>query len=365
MAEEKDINLADLIGRMWKHRKLFIIVCGACAAFAVFLAIFSPRTFKSECVFVPQTNQSFTSRYSSIASMIGMDLDMGGNDGPISPRVYPYILENPNYLRDLMYTKVHIEGFAEPVSIYDFYTDEQYHKFNLITSIKKYTIGLPGLLLSKMLPDKKHDKDVETFNAFKTDSIPALTDAEDAVARILSKSVTLDVDAKQGILTIDAYMPEALASAELCQSAYELIKQYVSDFKLTKSKHNLEFIEKQYADAKEDYFRKQRAFAYYMDSNKGVMTAAAQVERIRLENEAQLAQSLYSELAKNVLSSRVKLEENNVSFTEIAPIGVPNRKFKPSGMLLLIVWLFLGFTGTCCYLGIKSIKNNRKEEEAA
>ena len=362
MAEEKDINLADLFGKLWKHRKLFIIVCGICAAFAVFLAIFSPRVFKAECVFVPQTNQSFSSRYSSIASMMGMDLDMGGGDGPISPRVYPYILENPNYLRDLMYSKVHIEGFDEPVSVYDFYTDETYQKFNLVTSIKRYTIGLPGFLLSKMLPSKKHDEDVETFNSVKTDSIPALTDVEDAVARILSKSVTLDVDAKQGILTIDAYMPEALASAELCQNAYELIKKYVSDFKLTKSRKNLEFIEKQYVDAKEDYLRKQRAYAYYVDSNKGVMTAASMVERYRLENESQLAQSLYSELAKNVLSSRVKLEENNVSFTEIAPIGVPNRKFRPSGMLLLIVWVFLGFAGSCCYLGIKSVRNRKRGE---
>ena len=364
MAEEKDINLADIIGRMWKHRKLFIVVCGICAAFAVFLAIFSPRVYKSECVFVPQTNQSFSSRYSSIASMMGMDLDIGGNDGPINPRVYPYLLENPNYLRELMYSKVHIDGFEEPVTVYDYYTDERYQKFNLVTSLKRYTIGLPGLLIKKMLPDKKHDKDVETFNSVKADSIPVLTDAEDAVARILSKSITLDVDPKQGILTIDACMPEALASAELCQSAYSLIKRDVSDFMLAKSRNNLEFIEKQYGEARNDYLSKQRAFAYYLDSNKGNMTATALVERICLEDEANLAKSLYSELAKNVLSSRVKLEEDNVSFTEIAPISVPNRKFKPSGMLLLIVWVFLGFAGCCGYLGIKSLKKRKAEEES-
>lgn len=294
--------------------------------------------------------------------MIGVDLDMSGSDGPISPKVYPYILDNPNYLRDLMYSKVHIEGFDEPVSIYDFYTDKKYEKFNLVTSIKRYTIGLPFFLLDKILPDKKHDKDVETFNSVKMDSIPALTKKEHAVARKLSKTVSLDVDAKQGILTIDAYMPEALASAELCQNAFDLIKKYVSDFKQTKARKNLEFIEKQYAEAKEDYLHKQRQYAYYMDSNKGVMTATSMVERNRLENESQLAQSLYSELAKNVLSSRVKLEENNVSFTEIAPIGVPNRKFKPSGTLLLIVWVFLGFAGSCCYLGIKSVRNRKREE---
>ena len=57
------------------------------------------------------------------------------------------------------------------------------------------------------------------------------------------------------------------------------------------------------------------------------MTASSQVERIRLENEVELSKQLYAELAKNLLSSRVKLEENNVTFTELSPVSVPMRKF--------------------------------------
>lgn len=366
MAEEKekDINLVELFRQLWHHKKLIIIVCACCFAFAVFLAIFSPRVYKSECVFVPQTNQSFSSRYSSLASMIGMDLDMGGGDGPISPKVYPFIFENRNFLRDLMYTKIHFEDVEEPIAIYDFFTDEKYAKFNLVTSIKKYTIGLPGLLLSKMIPHKKHDQDVETFNSvLSEENLPALTRTEDKVAMMLEKIVSIDVDAKQGILTINAYMPEALASAELCEAAYELLKKYVSDFKLAKSKKNLEFIEKQYNDAKAEYQRKQNSYAYYLDSHKGVVTATALVERARLESEAELSKQLYQELAKNMLSSRVKLEENNVTFTELSPVAVPIRKFKPRGSKLAIVWLFLGFAGSCCWIWTKEyLRNNRKQE---
>ncbi len=364
MSEEKDINIIELLSQLWHHKKLIIIVCACCFAFAVFLAIFSPRVFKSECVFVPQTNQSFTSRYSSIASMMGMDLDIGGADGPISPKVYPYIFENKNFLRDLMYTKIHFEDFEEPVALYDYFTDDRYSKFNLITSIKKYTIGLPFMLIGKLIPDNKHDKDVEKFNSILSDdALPALTWDEDKIARMLGKIVSIDVDAKQGILTIDAYMPEALASAELCESAYTLLKKYVSDFKLAKSKLNLDFIEKQYKDAKTDYQNKQKSLAYYIDSHKGVMTAAAMVERARMESDVELSKQLYQELAKNMLSSRVKLEENNVTFTELSPVAVPSRKFKPRGSLLALIWVFLGFAGSCCWIWTKEyLRNNRKQE---
>ncbi|MBR5056160.1 MAG: hypothetical protein IKX03_03075, partial [Bacteroidales bacterium] len=287
--EDKDINLADALSPLRKRRKLIIIVTACCFLFGVFLALFAPRVFRSQCVFVPQTNQSFAaSRYSSIASIIGMDLDISGTDGPINPKVYPFILLNNGYLKDLMYTPVHFEKSSTPITLYEYYTNPDYQKFNLVSAIGKYTIGLPFLLLRKMMPKQKYVTEVETFNSTLDSTVTTLTKAEDDVARILAKQVTIDVDVKQGVLTMTALMPEALASAEVCQRAFDLLKQYVSDFKLAKAKRNLEFIELQHDEAKADYQKKQRNLAYYQDTHKGVMTASSQVERIRLENDAEL-----------------------------------------------------------------------------
>ena len=113
-------------------------------------------------------------------------------------------------------------------------------------------------------------------------------------------------------------------------------------------------------EAKAEYQKKQRSLAYYQDTHKGVMTASSQVERIRLESGAELAKQLYAELAKNLLSSRVKLEEDNVTFTELSPVSVPMRKFKPRGTLLTLIWTFLGFAGSCCYVWIKESRRRRE-----
>ncbi len=45
-----------------------------------------------------------------------------------------------------------------------------------------------------------------------------------------------------GYVTISANMPEALASAEMALRVQELLQQYVIDFKIQKSKEQLEFI---------------------------------------------------------------------------------------------------------------------------
>lgn len=360
--EEREINLVDAIDILKRNRKPIIIATLSAFLFGVFLAIFSPRVFRSQCVFVPQTNQSFSaSRYSSIASMIGMDLDISGTDGPINPKVYPFILLNHGYLKELMYTPIHFEKSQTPITLYEYYTNPEYQRFNIVNSIKRYTIGLPFMLMRTVMPKQKYDMDVMTFNSTLDSSVTKLTKIEDDIARILVKQVTLNVDIKQGILTMSVFMPEALASAELCQSAFDLLKKYVSDFKQAKARFNLEFIEQQHDEAKADYHRKQRNLAHYHDTHKGVMTASYLVERARLEQDVELSKQLYSELAKNLLTSRVKLEENNVTFTELSPVSVPMRKFRPRGTLLTIIWTFLGFAGSCFYVWIKEARGRRRE----
>ena len=362
--EERDINLVDTLSILKKRRKLIIIVTACCFLFGVFLALFAPRVFRSQCIFVPQTNQSFAaSRYSSIASVIGVDLDISGTDGPINPKVYPFILQNNGYLKELMYTPVHFEKSPVPITLYEYYTNPDYQKFNLVSSIGKYTIGLPFMLLRSIMPKQKYVTDVETFNSTLDSTVTTLTKTEDDIARIRVKQVTIDGDVKQGVLTMTALMPEALASAEVCQRAFDLLKKYVSDFKQAKAKMNLDFIEQQHDEAKADYQKKQRSLAYYQDTHKGIMTSSYQVERVRLENEVELSKQLYAELAKNLLSSRVKLEENNVTFTELSPVSVPMRKFKPRGTLLTLIWTFLGFASSCCYVWIKESRKRREVTE--
>lgn len=357
--EEVDVDLFDSFARIWKRRKTIFLITAIAFLIGIFVAIFAPERFRAQCVFVPQVSQGLSSRYASLASLAGVSLDLSGvNDGQINPRVYPFILKHTGFQKELMYTEIHFAKAAEPITLYDYFTDDQYHKFNLFETIGKYTIGLPRLIAHNMAP-KPTDVESQIVTMLgggeTPESLPiySLTKKEYEVARVINRCLKLEVDSKKGYLTLTAKLPEAVASAELCEAAYDLIQKYVSEFKKAKSQANLTFIQGQLKDAKRDYERKQEQLARFMDSNKGSYTAKAEVERTRLKAECELAQQLYSELAKNELTSKMKVEENTVTYTELSPVSIPLKRYSPKRFRTVIIWTLVGFLFGCCHVAFR------------
>ena len=73
---------------------------------------------------------------------------------------------------------------------------------------------------------------------------------------------------------------------------------------------------------------------------------------------------LYLELAKNCLSARVKVTEDNVAFTELVPARVPDKSAN-SRKTILLLWAFAGFVLSCLYVliadAIKGGQENRND----
>ena len=174
------------------------------------------------------------------------------------------------------------------------------------------------------------------------------------------------MDSKKGYLTLTTKLPEAIASAELCEAVYQLIQKYVSEFKKAKSQANLEFIQEQLADAKRTYERRQEQLARFKDSNKGSFTARASIEEERLKAECSLAQQLYSELAKSEQTARLKVAENTVTYTELSPVSVPLKRYSPKRMMTVTIWtlfgLFFGFVYVAASNSIREWKRTQKGE---
>ncbi len=357
--EEIDINLVDSFSTLWRRRGRILLITGIFFLLGIFVAIFAPERFRSQCVFVPQVSQGLSGRYASLASLAGISLDLANsNDGQINPRVYPFILKHSGFQKELMYTEIHFAKAEQPITLYDYFTNDEYHKFNLFETVGKYTIGLPRIIAHNMAP-KPTDVESQIATMLGGGETPStlpvysLTKKEYEVARIINRCLKLEVDSKKGYLTLTAKLPEAVASAELCEAAYTLIQKYVSEFKKAKSQANLTFIQSQLKDAKRDYERKQEQLARFMDSNKGSYTAKAEVERTRLKAECELAQQLYSELAKNELTSKMKVEENTVTYTELSPVSIPLKRYSPKRFRTVLIWTFVGFLFGCCHVAFR------------
>lgn len=334
---EDEIDLIEIAQKLWKSRKLIITITVAFALLGLFIALFTPNVYTASCTMVPQTGEkSAGGSLGGLAAMAGINLGSLSSGEVLSPNVYPKIVSNVNFQKEIIYSKYQFKDVVEPITLYDYYTDNQYQKFNLLKTIKKYTVGLPGVILKAL-----KGKTLESGNSYLT-SIEALSKKELEVVKSLEENLTLDVNDKQGYIALTANMSEPYAAAQLAQKGQELLQKYITEFKIEKVTSNLEFVEKNHQEAKLNFETKQNQLARFRDANKSFVSEMARTQEEKLTAEYNLLLSIYTELAKQKEQAKIAVTETTPILTIIEPVVIPNEKSKPSRAAMLFIYTFLG-----------------------
>jgi uncharacterized protein involved in exopolysaccharide biosynthesis len=230
---------------------------------------------------------------------------------------------------------VKFDNIPQEITLYEYYTNDDYQPFNLFGTIRKYTLGLPGVIIKAI----KGEESPVTHR-----SLPylQLTPKEVRVVNLISSKVSLVIDEKGGTLNLTANMPEALASTQVVEAARLLLQKYITDFKVDKARQNLDFIQQRYNEAKHSFEQKQMQLASFSDANRNVVLASALTTRDRINAEYNLLYSVYSELAKQLEQAKIKVKDATPVLTVIEPAVVPNRKSKPNRPLTILLFVFIG-----------------------
>ncbi len=337
---EQEIDLIALVRRLWQKRKFIIKVTLCFMILGLCVALFSQKVFTSSCLIVPQTSsRSNGGSLSSFAAMVGISLGNIGGGETISPKIYNKVLNNVNFQKDLIYTPVNFEKIDEPVTLIDYYTNKKYRKRSFIGTIKKYTIGLPFVILNAVRGEKK---DVNVIAGADTVALQRLTKEESAAIRIVSSMIDITINDKEGYITIASNMSEPYVAAQVGQRVLELLQKYVTEFKIEKATAQYNFIKGRYDEAKADYETKQLAYARFQDANRSLTTALSQTKATQIKNEYDLANTLFAELSKQLVQAEIKVKEDTPVFTIVEPIQVPVEKSKPKRLSIIVIWTFLG-----------------------
>ena len=347
--EEQEIDIMAIIARLWEKKKFIIKVTAIFAVIGLFVAIFSPKVYTSSCTFVPQTAKRTSSSISSLAALAGINMGNMSSGETLSPLIYPQILDNIDFKKELMYSKIKFAGYDEPIALIDYYTDPQYAKFNLLGTIKKYTIGLPGIIIGAIKNSIKEDGDGLDVSQAASD-LRSFSEKEFACAKILNSCISMSIEEKKGYLTIVANMGEPQAAAQLCQITFDMLQKYVTEFKISKAKNQQVFIKGRYDETKAQYEDKQKALAQFLDANKVISSAQARTEQERLTAEYNMANAIYSEMAKQLLQADIQVKEDTPILTAVKPVIVPFQKSKPQRAKILFVWCFLGGALGCGFI---------------
>lgn len=342
-AEEQEIDLIELIKRLWSKKKFIVKVTACFMVIGVLVALSAAKVYTADCVIVPQTGDNMSAGgLSSMAAMVGISMGGMSESEQLSPKMYPEILKNINFQKELMYTKVKFDKWEEPISLYEYYTNEEYATMSFFGVIFKYTFGLPGVIIGAI---RGETKPVEMESIGTT--LNMLTQKEYECSNTLSEIVSLEMNDKDGYITLTANMPEAIASAEVCEAAYLLLQKYITMFKIAKAQDSFDFIQDSYKDAKSDFEKSQIAYARFRDANRLMTSEVVKIRQEQLKSEYELAKTIYTELAKQLLQANLKVKEDTPILTAVKPVTVPNQSSKPQRSMILVVWTFLGGIMAC------------------
>ena len=198
--QEDAIDIIALLKNLWTARKIILKITLAFTFLGLFVAVFSKNEFTASTTFVPLAQGSKAGgSLGSLASLAGINIGGGVNSEEISPELYPQIVSSIPFQLELLNTPFTIEGQTAPVSYSDYY--ENIYSPGLLSNIKKYTIGLPGVLISlvRSAPD-----DLEAAAGAKESQLIAISKEE---YKLIEEAKFVDAHSVQSEVTFYEDIP--------------------------------------------------------------------------------------------------------------------------------------------------------------
>ena len=356
--DEDEIDLIALAKTFWKGRWTVIISILIGGIIGIFVAIVTPNEYTATTIMVPQTSGKSSSLggLGGLAALAGIDLSSANQGSDMSPILYPKIVSSIPFKLELMNTPIKFKEFDKPISLFDYTI--KHKKKSVLGTIKKYTIGLPGVIMLAIngkgnlleLPKKMSDQPI------------LLSEDQYKVSKALDEIISLEVEPKQGYLTLTVTLSEAIAAAQLTKKAQELLQQDITDFKIQKAKEDLEFIQGRYNEAQAKAEGYQINIAQRTDQYKNLTSVVPQVQTTRVQTKYGIASTVYQELAKQLEQAKIQVKKDTPVFTIVEPVSVPLEKSKPNRPMILIICILMsGIVGVGIVFGKGFIANTREK----
>ena len=342
ISQEDSIDVIALLTTLWQSRKFIVKTILIFFVFGVLIALLSPVKYKASTVFVPQLGSEVKapSGLSSLASLAGINLSSGNQGGDISPLLYPNLSSNIPFKLALLSAPI-TEDTSDTLDV-QFYLLSQKSGINILSTIKKYTIGLPGLLFSS-----------DTNTSSSQSSLISLTEEEEELVEMLSEKYTVSVNEKEGYVAVSALDKNPVIAAELVRIITANLQDEIIQKRLEKVQNNLDFTQNQYNQKKLEFEKIQDRLARFKDRNQNISSSLFLNELERIQAEYSIALKVVTELATQVESAKLRVNKDTPIFSVIDPVTVPTQKEYPKRKNIVVLFLFFGFVIASTYILVK------------
>jgi LPS O-antigen subunit length determinant protein (WzzB/FepE family) len=338
-----EIDLIELLKKIYLEKKFIFKISVLAALFGVVYALFQPNEYTSSTTFIPQLSSGIKtggSSLSGLASLAGINIGSMESSSEFPPTLYPQVVNGVPFRVELLSNEITLNN--ELVAVKDYL--EKKSSFNILGTIKKYTIGLPSLILSSFKNQKEYTNESKIYS---------ITNDDETLFKILENNLSLSINEKEGFITISFTDTNKNIAAQITQISQNLLQEKIIEFKNKSSREMLDFALKQYSDKKESHEKLQDEKAVFVDKNINISSSLFQNKLSRLESEVNISESIVQQLASQVEQAKLQVNKDTPVFTTIKPVTIPFERSAPKRSLIVITFLFLGFVLSCGYVLVK------------
>lgn len=334
MEEESSIDFKKIFKDLLKHKTLYYKVLPVAFILAAIYALSLPNYYSCTVKLSPELSGSkSTSSLASLASSFGVNLGSGGaGTEALFPTLYPDLMNSVDFKTDLFKVKVRREDDNQEFTYYDYLANEQ-----------KTTWWSAGM---KAFFDLFGSKEEESS---KIDPF-RLSKKQTNIVKAINKNVVCDVDKKTMVITISVTDQDPLICATLADSVKTRLQKFITDYRTSKARVDLEYNQKIFEEAKARYEKARDAYASFSDSHRDVSSQRAQTKQADLQNEMQIQQQILQQIIGQMQQADMKVQQETPAFTTLQSATVPVLKAGPKRAQMCLIFLFLAFLGTTAYI---------------
>ncbi|CCH51607.1 lipopolysaccharide biosynthesis protein [Fibrisoma limi BUZ 3] len=329
------LSAGEVIRILLQNRVRVLLVALLFGLAGVGVALMATPEFVSEAKIMPEMNSSSNDVFKRLASVAGFaGIDMAETEGvdAVRPDLYPNVLQSTPFILYLLDRPVRTR------------TGQQQTVASFLDSHKSWSVGkfLARNEESQRLVKNTPGQPVE------------LTRQQQDLAEEVQKRVSAKLDTRSGIITISAKMPDANVAAGVAQLAMDYLTQYVTSYRTEKARQDLQFYADRLSEARRRYQNAQKGVFEYNDQHRYMVVQAATMDKQRREAELSIAQTVYTELARQYEQAKLKVQERTPVFKVLEPARVPLIRVSPKRTVMLLLYTLVGLAvGSLLVLVIK------------
>lgn len=354
--DELEIDWMGILTKLLKHWKQIVLISFVFGCLGVVSALMMKRSYNVSVTLSPEVQGRSSGSLSSITSMLGLGsgLSSSGSDA-MNITLFPEICRSTPFLASLL---------DVPLTSYVSEKQKEAGVQPLQTTVYKHFSkeDQPKKGLAKLLAKK--DKDVKPYTGVEDPT--ELTPRQAGVVKALGQSIVADIDKKTGITTISVTMDDRLMAKQLADTVCNRLQQCVTEYRTKKATADYNYYVMLADEAHEDLVKAQAAYAAAVDHDRNVVLQSATARRERLQQEASLANQLYSQMAQQRELARAKIQEDKPVYAVVQPAVLPQRPLNSRSKRVLI-WGFVGAILSVAWYGfgadfLKKLRSDVKEK---